>query len=93
MAPMSEVLRTAARDPDLSPSAVRVFLLLHDLLDADEFRPVKIAWVIRQARISMPTAIIALRRLHTCGYVVRANGRRPGQIYHYRLGQKSTAQV
>lgn len=76
-------LMAAASDSELTASAVRCYLALHDLLDYEEPRAVKVAWLMRKARVGPTAASAALAQLVAREYLDR--GPDDGPLRTYRL--------
>jgi AraC-like DNA-binding protein len=80
---LSPSVVTAARNPALSAGTVRCYCVLIEELDFRIARPLKVAWVARQAHVSPSHASRALRLLAARCYL--ANGSRDGRLQCYRL--------
>ena len=82
-------LMAAASDPELTASAVRCYLALHDLLDYEGPRAVKIAWLARKARLSPTAASAALAQLVAREYLDQGPDDPPLRTYRLTISPRS----
>lgn len=82
-----QALIEAALDRRLTRLALRVYVVLHTVIDDQRFRPVKRGQLTRRLQCHWVSVPAALRQLERCGYVKRGPlvGDAGRQVWSYRL--------
>lgn len=89
---MFPALSDASRDPALKGHALTVYVWLTcNLLDWEEYRPLKVEGLSRAIGVSRPTASKALRILVRRGYLARRYVASRGYEYRYFTKRREAA--
>lgn len=85
-------MQQASRDTALKGAPLNVYVwLVYNLLDPDDYSPIKIQGVAVAMRIDKETASRAVRLLVDRGYLVRRYVERRGYEYRLRYNRKEAA--